>query len=81
MQKAHDYFDTPELIPENVRAVLESFDENADPYKELARINAELLEAEWTFDYYLDAEPYNLMPKAIFDKLVYNNEDSTHYIN
>ena len=32
-----DLFETPELIPDEVQAVLETFDENVDPYKELAR--------------------------------------------
>ena len=30
-----DLFETPELIPEDVQAVLETFDDNADGYAEL----------------------------------------------
>ena len=37
-----DLFETPELIPDNVQSVLETFDEDADPYHELARIVNEI---------------------------------------
>ena len=57
-----DLFETPELIPDNVQAVLETFDENADTYHELARILNEIEPMGYTFDYYLDAEPYGLRP-------------------
>jgi hypothetical protein len=57
-----DLFETPELIPENVQAVLESFDENADDYHELARMVDELEPLGYVFDYYLDVVPYGLRP-------------------
>ena len=57
-----DLFETPELIPENVQLVLYSFDEDADSYKELARILKLVEDLGYTFDYYLDAEPYGLRP-------------------
>jgi hypothetical protein len=57
-----DLFETPELIPDEVQAVLETFDENVDPYKELARLVNEIEPLGYTFDYYLDAEPYGLRP-------------------
>ena len=60
-----DLFETPELIPENVQAVLETFDENADSYKELDRILAELEPLGYVFDYYLDAHPYGLRPIGV----------------
>lgn len=57
-----DLFETPELIPENVQAVLETFDEDSDPYKELDRILSELEPLGYVFDYYLNADPYGLRP-------------------
>ena len=33
-----DLFETPELIPDNVQAVLETFNEDADSYRELDRL-------------------------------------------
>jgi hypothetical protein len=57
-----DLFETPELIPEEVQAVLETFDENASDYEELDRILAEIEPLGYTFDYYLNADPYGLRP-------------------
>lgn len=57
-----DLFETPELIPNEVQLVLESFDENADSYHELDRILSLIEPMGYTFDYYLDAEPYGLRP-------------------
>jgi hypothetical protein len=53
-----DLFDTPELIPDEVNAVLNTFNENADSYHELDRIVNELEPLGYTFSYYLDADPY-----------------------
>ena len=61
--KMKDLFETPELIPNNVQAVLETFDENCvAPYGELDRILNLIEPMGYTFDYYLDAEPYGLRP-------------------
>jgi hypothetical protein len=60
-----DLFETPELIPEEVQAVLETFDENADDYAELDRILAEIEPLGYTFDYYLNAEAYGLRPIGV----------------
>lgn len=57
-----DLFETPELIPDNVQAVLETFNEDADSYRELDRLLIEIEPMGYTFDYYLDAEPYGLRP-------------------
>jgi hypothetical protein len=57
-----DLFETPELIPNEVQAILETFNEDADDYQELDRLLAELEPLGYTFDYYLDAEPYGLRP-------------------
>lgn len=53
-----DLFDTPELIPDEVQAVLETFDEDADSYHELDRLLNELEPLGYIFSYYLDAEPF-----------------------
>jgi hypothetical protein len=60
-----DLFETPELIPENVQAALESFDEEADPYHELDRVLKEIEPMGYTFNYYLDADPYGLRPIGV----------------
>lgn len=60
-----DLFETPELIPSNVQSVLETFNEDTDSYHELARLVNEIEPMGYTFDYYLDAEPYGLRPIGI----------------
>ena len=60
-----DLFETPELIPDEVQAVLETFDENADDSAELDRILAEIEPMGYVFDFYLDAEPYGLRPIGV----------------
>ena len=58
-----DLFETPELIPSDVQEILESFDEDTpNTYQELNRLVDELAKVGYTFDYYLDAEPYGLRP-------------------
>ncbi len=67
IDEIEDLFETPELIPDEVQAVLETFDEDADSYRELARLLDELEPLGYIFSYYLDAEPYWLR------KIVENN--------
>jgi len=58
-----DLFETPDLMPIDVQIVLESFDEDApNTYHELQRLVDEIEPLGYTFDYYLDAEPYGLRP-------------------
>tara|TARA_R110000868_G_scaffold407902_1_gene689890 strand:- start:40 stop:264 length:225 start_codon:yes stop_codon:yes gene_type:complete len=58
-----DLFETPELIPLDVQAILETFNEESpNTYLELDRLTNELDVIGYTFDYYLDAEPYGLRP-------------------
>jgi hypothetical protein len=56
-----DLFETPELIPDNVRAVFDKYD-NGDElsYDEIFKLHTEVEELGYTFDYYLDAVPYDL---------------------
>lgn len=53
-----DLFETPEIIPDNVSAILETFKHNT--YNECERVNNELIKIGYAFEYELDAEPYNL---------------------
>jgi hypothetical protein len=62
-----DLFERPELIPDEVQAVLSTFDEDNDSYAELDRLLDELEPLGYIFSYYLDAEPYWLR------KIVVNN--------
>jgi hypothetical protein len=58
-----DLFETPELIPANLKEVLEKHEDkaiNGFSYEDLKEIQAEIKEIGYTFDYGLDAEPYNL---------------------
>lgn len=58
-----DLFETPELIPNEVQAIFDTFDEDSgNTYFELDRILSEIEPLGYTFDYYLDAEPFGLRP-------------------
>lgn len=61
-----DLFDFPELIPENVKAVFAKYQDdilNGLTYSLLGLLLKEVEAEGYTFDYYLDAEPYNLRKK------------------
>jgi hypothetical protein len=60
-----DLFETPELIPQDVQTILETFNEDADPYHELDRLTNELEAIGYTFDYYLATGPYGLRPVGV----------------
>ena len=55
-----DLFETPELIPVEIQKILDTRDEYVDQYRELDRILEEIELLGYTFEYYLDADPYNL---------------------
>lgn len=55
-----DLFETPELIPDEVQAIFDTLNEDLDEYAELERIKEEIEPLGYTFDYYLDAVPYDL---------------------
>jgi hypothetical protein len=55
-----DLFETPELIPHEVQAVLDTFSDEASSYWELERILNQVEKLGYTFEYGLDAEPFNL---------------------
>ena len=62
-----DLFETPELIPDKVQEVLESFNEDECPndYRDLERLLKLIEPLGYTFDYGLDAEPYGLRPSSM----------------
>ena len=60
-----DLFETPDLIPENIKSVINTFDESVDSYVELRRLVNEVEELGYTFDFYLNAEPYGLRPIGV----------------
>jgi len=58
-----DLFETPELIPSEVQAILETFDEESEnTYLELDRVIDKLEDIGYTFEYWLDGESYGLRP-------------------
>lgn len=61
-----DLFENPELIPKNVKDVLESYEQQAIEgfsYEDLANLQNAVEALGYTFEYYLDAEPFNLIKK------------------
>jgi len=55
-----DLFEHPDLIPEKVQAIIDSRNFEICGYKELTRIINELEPLGYTFNFGLDAEPYEL---------------------
>jgi len=57
----NDLFNNIESLPQDVQSVLEKYQEDwEDTYENCANMQDELEELGYTFDYYLDATPYNL---------------------
>ena len=71
-----DLFETPELIPHEVQAVLETLSEDANSYWELESIRIQVEKLGYTFDYGLDAEPYALRPIDIQLNQIEGYEDN-----
>ena len=69
-------FDTPELIPAEIQAILDSFEDNS--YEECERVQKELEARGFTFDWGLDAEPYNLR-KFELKKVTIYYRDASNY--
>lgn len=59
-KKMKDLLQTPELIPENVQAVLDTFDESKSAYEECERIQRELKSIGYTVDYDLSGNLIDL---------------------
>lgn len=71
-----DLFETPHLIPQEVQAVLDTLSEDANSYWELERIRIQVEKLGYTFDYGLDAEPYDLRPIDIELNQIEGYEDN-----
>jgi hypothetical protein len=59
-----DLFETPELLPENIKAILSRYNdleiEKGVQYADLIQMGKELANYGYSFDFYLDCVPYNL---------------------
>ena len=69
-----------ELLPTNVKSIVDSWDDNKDLYKECARIKTELETIGWTCDYGLDGMVYDVVKLGItiddFDDVVTDEDGS-----
>jgi len=54
-----DFFERPELLPKKVRNIIDNFGD-CDTYMLSDKLLKKLNKLGYTFDYYLDATPYNL---------------------
>lgn len=60
-----DLFETPENMPAELRAIFQRYAMqlmNGATYQDLEAMLSETLSVGFTFDYYLNAEPYGLRP-------------------
>jgi hypothetical protein len=57
-----DLFDTPELIPDNVKEILEEYQDGDFDYLDCKELELRLNSVGYTIDWGLEAEPYNLRP-------------------
>ena len=51
-----------EELPQDVKAIIDSYNESEDNYTELSRMQQELKAIGWFMDYYLNAEITELRP-------------------
>lgn len=55
-----DLFDSPHLISQEINEIIESANEDEDPCKECERMQKEMEQHGYTFEYDLDGVPFNL---------------------
>tara|TARA_R110002020_G_scaffold220785_2_gene428798 strand:- start:48751 stop:48930 length:180 start_codon:yes stop_codon:yes gene_type:complete len=55
-----DLFERPDLIPDSISAIIESYNEDIDLYAENKRMLKEMENHGYAFEYGLDGIPYNL---------------------
>jgi len=58
--KEVDLFKNPELLPEHIKAILDKFNAKDNDYTNCENLLSEMEENGYTFEFGLDAEPYNL---------------------
>ena len=59
-----DLFEHQEDLPSEVKEILDKYSEEDNTYESLGKMQSELEPLGYTFDYYLDAEPYGLRKMA-----------------
>jgi hypothetical protein len=57
-----DLFDTPELIPDDVKVILREDEDGDFTYSDCEQLELILNSVGYTIDWGLEAEPYNLRP-------------------
>jgi len=55
-----DLFETPELLPDHIKAILDSFDCESLSYSDCETMLAQMEKLGYTFEFGLDAVPFNL---------------------
>ena len=60
MNTQKDLFETPELLPDHIKAILDKFNALDNTYNNCELLLAEMEENGYTFECGLDAIPYNL---------------------
>jgi hypothetical protein len=84
-----DLFDSPSLLPDNVRAVVESFLDAENDYDSCLQLEAALQPHGYTFEWGLYAEPSNLrkitveevrFKQALFDLMFFDPNGSWNEI-
>lgn len=68
MKTQKDLFECPESLPKRVQKILSKYEESDLTYKKCEKLLAELEYTGYTFEYYLDAQPFNL--RRIENKVV-----------
>jgi hypothetical protein len=53
-----------DALPEHIKEICGTFDENEDSYQECAKLQDRLQSVGWTCDYYLDGVPFDVKPMA-----------------
>lgn len=67
-----DLFEHFETLPKELQHVLTKYEQYDNDYNVVAAMQAECEALGYTFDYYLDAEPYNLRElKPTADKIAH----------
>lgn len=74
-----DLFQTPELLPDNIKAILDKYATDDNDYTNCQNMLAEMEAEGYTFEFGLDAVPFNLrisenQPVKVKAKFVYTKE-------
>jgi hypothetical protein len=77
--KNTDLFETPELLPDHIKAILDTFDVETLSYSDCQSMLAQMEKLGHTFEFGLDAVPFNLrisenQPTKVKVKFVYTKE-------